>query len=115
VIGRHVAEELPFMATENLLMAAVQAGGDRQFLHERIRTHSLAASERLKSGAQENDLISRLAGDSAFPTLEFSALLDPKRYVGRAPEQVSAFITDLVQPIRERYPSIRARPRDVDV
>src|SRR5262249_39181516 len=115
VIGRHVAEELPFMATENVLMAAVQAGGDRQYLHERIRTHALAASARLKDGAQENDLISRLAGDSAFPALDFSALLEPKRYTGRASEQVSAFLSAEVEPIRQRYPLIRARPRDVDV
>ena len=60
VIGRHVAGELPFMATENILMAAVQAGGDRQDLHERIRVHSLAAAERLKDGAADNDLIDRI-------------------------------------------------------
>ena len=67
VIARHVAEELPFMATENILMAAVQAGGDRQDLHERIRVHSLAAAERLKDGAADNDLIGRIQGDPAFP------------------------------------------------
>ena len=71
VIGRHVAEQLPFMATENLLMAAVLAGGDRQALHERIRVHSLAAAERLKEGAGENDLIDRLRDDPAFPPLDF--------------------------------------------
>src|SRR3954454_423673 len=70
VIGRHVAEQLPFMATENLLMAAVQAGGDRQDLHERIRMHAMAASARIKQGARDNDLISRLERDPNFPRLD---------------------------------------------
>jgi adenylosuccinate lyase len=115
VIARHVAEELPFMATENLLMAAVQAGGDRQYLHERIRTHALAASARMKEGARDNDLIGRLARDSAFPPLDFAAVLEPHHYVGRAPEQVSEFVAIEVEPIRRRFPNLRARPRDVDV
>ncbi len=79
MIARHVAAELPFMATENLLMAAVQAGGDRQDLHERIRTHSLAAVARLKEGARDNDLIDRLRHDAAFPALDFHAVLDARR------------------------------------
>jgi len=115
VIARHVSEELPFMATENLLMAAVQAGGDRQDLHERIRTHALAASARIKEGASDNDLIGRLERDPAFPRLDFSAVLDPERYVGRAPEQVVDFIATEVDPIRDRYPELRARQRDVHV
>src|SRR4051812_37659795 len=115
VIARHVAEELPFMATENLLMAAVQAGGDRQDLHERIRTHALAASARIKQGARDNDLIGRIAQDPAFPRLDFSAVLDPKRYVGRAPEQVGEFIDAEVEPVRKRYPELRARQREVNV
>jgi adenylosuccinate lyase len=115
VVARHVAEELPFMATENFLMAAVQAGGDRQHLHERIRTHSLAAAARIKDGATDNDLIDRLAGDRSFPPLEFSALLEPTRYVGRAPEQVDDFLANEVEPIRRRYPALRARPREVEV
>ena len=115
VIARHVAEELPFMATENLLMAAVTAGGDRQDLHERIRTHSLAASARIKEGARDNDLIGRMSRDPAFPQLDFAAVLDPHHYVGRAPEQVSDFITTLVDPIRNRFPTLRARQRDVDI
>ena len=71
VIARHVADQLPFMATENLLMAAVQAGGDRQSLHERIRVHSLAAAERLKEGAGENDLIDRLKRRPGVPIPRF--------------------------------------------
>jgi len=114
-IARHVAEELPFMATENLLMAAVQAGGDRQDLHERIRTHALAASARIKEGARENDLIGRIERDPSFPRLDFSTVLDPLRYVGRAPEQVEEFIAAEVEPIRGRYPTLRAQQREVDV
>jgi adenylosuccinate lyase len=115
VIARHVAEELPFMATENLLMAAVQAGGDRQDLHERIRMHSQAASARIKEGARDNDLIGRLERDPAFPRLDFTSVLDHERYVGRAPQQVEEFVASEVDPIRDRYPELRARQRDVHV
>jgi adenylosuccinate lyase len=115
MVARHVADELPFMATENLLMAAVQAGGDRQNLHERIRTHSLAAAARLKSGAVGNDLIERLQSDPAFPPLDFDTVLEPTRFVGRAPEQVEAFLAREVEPIRRRYPDQRAQRFEVDV
>jgi adenylosuccinate lyase len=115
VIARNAAAEIPFMATENLLGAAVQAGGDRQYLHERIRTHALAASARIKEGAADNDLISRLAADPAFPRIDFATVLEPAQYVGRAPEQVRDFIATEVEPIRNRYPTLRARPRDVEV
>jgi adenylosuccinate lyase len=115
MVATHVAAELPFMATENLLMAAVQAGGDRQDLHERIRTHSLAAAARLKEGAADNDLIDRLRADPAFPQVDFGAVLDPRRFVGRAPEQVDAFLAHEVEPIRRRYPDQRGRRADVDV
>ncbi len=104
MVARHVADELPFMATENLLMAAVQKGGDRQDLHERIRTHSLAAAARLKEGIGHNDLIERLRTDPAFPALDFDTVLNPRQFVGRAPEQVVAFIASEVEPIRSRYP-----------
>ena len=115
MIARHVAAELPFMATENLLMASVQAGGDRQELHERIRTHSLAAVGRLKDGAVDNDLIDRLKADTAFPKLDFDAVLDPAGFIGRSPEQVIAFIENEVEPIRRRYPTQRAMHCEVDV
>jgi len=113
--ARHVADELPFMATENLLMAAVQGGGDRQDLHERIRTHSLAAAARLKEGATGNDLIARLRSDPAFPGLDFEAVLDPARFVGRAPEQVAAFVETEVEPIRKRYPDQRGVRGEIDL
>jgi adenylosuccinate lyase len=107
VIARHVGEHLPFMATENLLMAAVQAGGDRQDLHERIRIHAMAAAERLKEGAAENDLLGRIDSDPAFPRLDLDGVLDSRRYVGRSAQQVDAFIEREVEPIRRRYPGLR--------
>jgi adenylosuccinate lyase len=105
VIDRHVAEQLPFMATENLLMAAVQAGGDRQDLHERIRVHAMAASEQLKQGAARNDLLERIQGDPSFPRLDFAQILDPRRYTGRSAQQVDEFIAAVIDPIRTRYAS----------
>jgi adenylosuccinate lyase len=96
-------------------MAAVQRGGDRQDLHERIRTHSLAAAGRLKQGSGANDLIDRLRSDPHFPTVDFSAVMDPGRFVGRAPEQVVDFVDREVEPIRRRHPEHRAQRREVDV
>jgi adenylosuccinate lyase len=105
VIARHVEEHLPFMATENLLMAAVQAGGDRQTLHERIRVHSLAAAQRLKEGSADNDLIDRVKADPAFPSIDIAEIFDPAKFVGRAPRQVEEFIQTEIEPIRRRYPA----------
>jgi adenylosuccinate lyase len=112
VISRHVAEHLPFMATENLLMAAVQAGGDRQALHERIRLHALAAANRLKDGAADNDLIDRLKADSSFPRLDFAGVLAPDRYTGRAANQVDEFIATVIEPVRQRYRGTLAADHD---
>lgn len=103
VIEANLASELPFMATEEILMAGVRAGGDRQDLHERIRVHSLAAARMVKEEGQANDLMARLAGDAAFAGVDLTGALDARRYVGRAPEQVDAFVRDVVGPIRERY------------
>ncbi|MFG0294344.1 MAG: adenylosuccinate lyase [Maioricimonas sp. JB045] len=103
VIAKHLGEELPFMATEEILMAAVQAGGDRQTLHEQIRVHSQEAGRQVKEHGQANDLIDRLKDDPAFAGVDFSNTLDSSRYIGRSPEQVDAFIANVVEPIRERY------------
>ncbi len=103
VIAKHLAEELPFMATEAILMAGVAAGGDRQDLHERIRQHSQAAAAVVKEQGGSNDLIERLAGDPAFKGIELGNTLDASNFVGRAPEQVDDFIAEVVQPIRQRY------------
>ncbi len=103
VIAAHVAAELPFMATENILMAGVRAGGDRQALHERIRQHAHAAAAQVKQEGKPNDLIERLRADAAFAGVDFAATLDPAAYVGLAPTQVDRFIAEVVEPIRQRY------------
>ena len=100
VVRAHVRRELPFIATEDILMAAVKAGGDRQDLHERIRRHSMKAAERVMRG-EENDLLKRLEDDGAFGILKSrrDGLLDPARHVGRAPEQVREFLESEVDPV----------------
>lgn len=103
VIAQHLAEELPFMASENILMAAVQQGGDRQQLHERIRQHSQAAAAVVKQQGLPNDLLNRLASDAAFQGVDLTSTLDPMQFVGRAPQQVDEFLRDVVAPIRQRY------------
>lgn len=101
VITKHVMDELPFMATENIMMEAVKRGGDRQELHELIRTHSMEAGKRVKVDGEKNDLIERIAGDARFGmTLEeLNSVLEPKNYIGRSPEQVVEFIANEVTPI----------------
>jgi adenylosuccinate lyase len=103
VISSHIAAELPFMATENILMAAVKAGGNRQKLHEKIRVHSQAAAEQVKKFGKPNDLIERLKEDSAFAKVDFKKVLKPDDYVGRAPQQVDEFITKIVKPALKKY------------
>jgi adenylosuccinate lyase len=112
VIARHVANELPFMATENLLMAGVQAGGDRQELHERIRRHAMASAARIKEGAPDNDLLARIEADPAFPPIDMDVVLDPRRYIGRCERQVEEFVAREVEPIRRRYPEPPAEDPD---
>ncbi len=115
VIAAHVAAELPFMATEDILMAAVKAGGNRQELHERIRLHSRAAAARVKRFGRANDLIDRLKADMAFAKVNFEKVLDPKAYIGRAPRQVDEFIKEVVQPVRRKYRKHLARKVELDV
>ena len=105
VIDRDLRRELPFMATENIMMDCVKRGGDRQELHERIRTHSMAAAQRVKQGDGVNDLLERIAGDPAFGVTlsELEAVLEPVRYVGRAPEQTEEFLREEIAPILEKY------------
>ena len=99
-----VLAELPFMATEEILMAGVSAGGDRQDLHERIRKHSLAAAEQVKQHGRGNDLLDRLRDDRAFGQVQdWGGVMDPSRFVGRAPQQVEQFVGQVVEPIRRRY------------
>lgn len=103
VVEKNLAAELPFMATEEILMAGVSAGGDRQELHEVIRVHSLEAARMVKEHGKENDLIERLQQDESFAQVNMSDALDARKYIGRAPEQVDAFVAEIVNPLREKY------------
>jgi adenylosuccinate lyase len=90
------------MATENILMAAVAAGGDRQELHELIRQHSQAAAAVVKQQGGENDLLARLQGEKAFAKVDLQAAVDPATLTGRSAEQVDEFLAEVVEPIRAR-------------
>ncbi len=106
VVRRRVMEKLPFMATENVMMEAVKRGGDRQELHEALRTHSHAAAAKVKLEGGQNDLIDRIVADPLFPLTreEIEAQMDPALYVGRAPGQVTEFLAGPVAELLARYP-----------
>ena len=101
VIEKRLMSELPFMATENIMMDAVKKGGDRQELHEKIRVHSMAAGNVVKVEGGKNDLVDRIAADPAFMMTkdEILAVMKPENFVGRAPEQTADFLKETVQPI----------------
>ena len=105
VINQRLMKELPFMATENIMMDAVKRGGNRQELHERIRIHSMEAGRQVKVEGMENDLLERIAADETFGVTldELKNILDPAKYVGRSPEQVTEFLYECVNPILEQY------------
>jgi len=111
VIERRIMEELPFMATVKILMHAVKRGGDRQELHERIRVHSLEAAKQVKVEGKKNDLIDRIAADKMFNLNvdEIKSILEPKNFIGRAPQQVEEFISEYIQPVLDKNKS------DIDV
>ena len=117
VIRRHLTDELPFMATENLLMEAVQQGGDRQQLHERIRVQSMLAGRRVKDEGAPPALLEALAEDDAFPfTLsELQERLDPALYTGCAAQQTEAFLRDTVDPLLARCRNESAPVREIDL
>ena len=100
-IRARIADELPFMATESLIVRAVQAGGDRQQVHEVIRQHSIAAARAMKDEGKANDMLARLAADPAFPVRseDLQQVTDPSRFVGRAPQQVDDFLAEVIDPI----------------
>jgi adenylosuccinate lyase len=108
-VRKNLMAELPFMATENLLMACVRMGGDRQTYHELIRVHAQAAGMRVKQEGLENDLLDRLRNDPAFHApalqgeLDWTGLMDPMKYVGRSVEQTERFVREVVEPLREQY------------
>ena len=105
VIEQRLMKELPFMATENIMMDAVKRGGNRQELHERIRVHSMEAGRQVKVEGKENDLLERIAADETFGVTldELKDILDPAKYVGRSPEQVTEFLRECVNPVLEQY------------
>ena len=115
VVAAALAAELPFMATESILMAAVAGGGDRQDLHERIRQHSQAAAAVIKEQGGANDLIGRLRADKAFGAVDFETALDPQQFIGRAPEQVDEFLRDVIEPIRKRHPHALGAAAEIQV
>jgi adenylosuccinate lyase len=116
MIRRNLEAELPFLASEAILMAAVRRGGDRQLLHERMRVHSRAASRQILEQGQPNDFLARLAADDAVPldSEELEALLDPHRFVGRAPQQVREFLAEKVRPVLEAAGDL-PEAKDLDV
>ena len=107
MVRKNLMAELPFLATENIMMEAVKLGGDRQELHEKIRVHAQAAGMRVKQEGLDNDLIERLRSDPAFAPVHHllteDQLLDPMKYVGRSVEQTERFLKEVVEPLRERY------------
>ncbi|XP_017882140.1 adenylosuccinate lyase [Ceratina calcarata] len=105
VIERHIAQELPFMTAENIIMAMVKAGGDRQICHEKIRVLSQEAGAQVKQHGKDNDLVERIKSDPYFAPIlnQLKELLDPKTFVGRAPEQVVEFLEEEVYPVLENY------------
>jgi adenylosuccinate lyase len=114
VVRRETARTLPYMATENVIMAAVAAGGDRQVVHECVRRHSHAVTARLKEGGV-NDLLQRLRDDPLLANVDFEATPDASAFVGRAPEQVDEFLAEQIAPVRERYATLLGQRAEVAV
>lgn len=118
VIEQRLRKELPFMATENIMMDAVKKrGADRQQLHERIRVHSMDASKVIKEEGGENDLLERIANDEAFGVTleELENILQPEKYTGRAKEQTEDFLNDFVNPVLEKYKDIESDKPEINV
>jgi adenylosuccinate lyase len=115
VIRRNVDLTFPYMATENVMMAAVATGGDRQDLHRVIRDHSQAVTAQLKAGASRNDLLDRLRAEPLLAKVDFDAVLAEGQFVGRAPEQVDEFIAEQIGPMRERYRAALGQSLEVNV
>ncbi len=117
VIEQHIRAELPFMATENILMAAVRKGGDRQELHEKIRVHSMEAAKMVKEHGMPNDLLERLSADPAFglSRADFDGLLDASEYTGFAAEQTQAFLHSEVLPLLAQEKANLLSPGDLGI
>src|SRR6185295_17234409 len=110
-IRQRVTDELPFMATEDLIVRAVRAGGDRQAAHEVIRRHSVAAARAMKDEGKRNDMLERLASDPDYgvPIGDLRDTLEPRRFVGRAAEQVDEFLEEIVDPLLAGTPAVDLR------
>ena len=117
MIEKHLREELPFMATENIMTDAVRRGGDRQELHERIREHSMAAARQVKMEGGQNDLIARIAADPMFGVTEeeLQGILSPEKYTGCAAMQTEDFLKNCVQPVLDRYQAVHAGEAKIKV
>ena len=117
VIEAHLMSELPFMATENIMMDAVKAGGDRQELHERIRVHSMAAGKVVKEEGKPNDLLDRIAADPAFNVTreDLDRVMKPENYVGRAPEQTEEYLRDVIRPILDENKGLLGAEAEINV
>ena len=116
-IKKHIMDELPFMATEYIIMEEVKAGGDRQEIHETIRVHSMEASKKVKMEGKENDLIERIMNDTSLKMDKgkFMEVLDPKNFIGFAPIQTEEFIQNEVQPILKKYSDLIGLEADLKV
>ena len=117
VIEAHLMAELPFMATENIMMDAVKAGGDRQELHERIRVHSMAAGKVVKEEGKPNDLLDRIAADPAFNVTreDLDRVMKPENYVGRAPQQTEEYLRDVIRPILDENKGLLGAEAEINV
>jgi adenylosuccinate lyase len=117
VIAKHLESEMPFMATENIMMDAVKRGGDRQQLHERIRVHSMAASKIVKEEGGKNDLLERIAADPVFGVSleELNRIVRPDNFVGRAPQQTEEFLSETVEPLLQKYRDVSDEKSEISV
>ncbi len=117
VIDRHVAEELPFMASEVILMEAVKAGGDRQELHEKLRGHALEAARGIRERGENNDFIDRISADPAFAAIKgrLADILKPEKFIGLSPQQTCRFLDKQIPPILDRYRELLGAKTSVDV
>ena len=117
VIRQRVMNELPFMATENIMMDAVKKGGNRQELHEKLRVHSQAAARVVKEEGGRNDLVERIAGDSAFMVTreEIEAILQPEKFIGRSKEQVEEYLSEVIQPLLEENEALLGEKQELSV
>lgn len=117
IIEKHIMSELPFMATEYIIMECVKAGGDRQELHERIRVHSMEAGKQVKVEGKDNDLIDRIVNDDYFKLdkAKLLSILEPKNFIGFAPEQTEKFIDIEIKPILEKYKNLLGMDSELKV